>query len=198
MKSRLLIAPVLLAFAGPASGQQADTAASPPVQAPATDTVLVPRGPTPAGAFLRSVLIPGWGQGTVGSYWRGGIYFGGHIGNVFMLLKTRASLEEIRGREVRREAFVRDSLMEDDPEITAEEIAAAVEGDAVRAHAASLRGSREQQQEDWLVFGGFWLLANAVDAYVAAQLVDFPGDLIIRPRADRRLELGVAIPAGGR
>ncbi|MGH7555350.1 MAG: hypothetical protein ACREMQ_20295, partial [Longimicrobiales bacterium] len=33
------------------------------------------RGPSPRGAFLRSLLIPGWGQASVGSYTRGGIFF---------------------------------------------------------------------------------------------------------------------------
>lgn len=198
MRRHLLRAALLLVLTAPgAAAQVADTVPTQRRPVPA-DTFVAREGPTPAGAFLRSLLVPGWGQGAVDSYWRGGIYFGGHVGNVFALLKTRAKLEEVRSREDRREAFVRDSILEEDPDTPEEDIADALEADPILEHAAGLRSTRGQQQEDWLVWSAFWVLANAVDAYVAAQLADFPGDLIVRPATAGTLELGVALPMGRR
>lgn len=198
MRRIVVFAGLLVLSASSALAQQPDTAGAPRPAAATADTVLVPGGPTPAGAFLRSALVPGWGQGAVGSYWRGGIYFGGHLANVFMLLKTRGKLEEVRGREARRERMLRDSLLAENPELPSDSVALAIENDLVIGHAQGLQRSREQQQEDWLVWGAFWLLANAVDAYVAAQLADFPGDLILRPATAGTLELGVSLRPGGR
>lgn len=168
-------------------------------QAPAPDTLLVPAGPTPAGAMVRSVILPGWGQAAVGSPLRGGVYFLGHTVNVFMLLKTRARLGEIRSIAGRREGVLRDSVATANPDLSPEELAAlqaeATEDDAPLEGFRALEDSREQQREDWLVWGGFWLLAGAVDAYVAAQLSDFPADVIVRPGSRGALELGLSIGA---
>lgn len=194
-RRRVLLVAALLGLSTELVGQEPDTAAT--AGLPPADTVLR-MGPTPAGAFLRSLLIPGWGQGAVGSYWRGGVYFGGHVANTFMLVKTRGRLQEIRRVGARREGMVRDSVLTADPQAPPDSLAAAVERDLVVRRALALERSREQQQEDWLVWSAFWLLANAVDAYVAAQLADFPADVLVRPTTTGTLQVGIGIPAGRR
>lgn len=191
---------LLLVHPASATAQQADTTVTPVVQPPplAPDTLIVPRGPSPGGAFLRSLVVPGWGQGAVGSYVRGGIYFGGHLGNTFMLLKTRSRLSDVRQRVDRRAAFVTQQILLERPGLIAfpDSLAARVAADERVSELRGLESAREQQQEDWLVWSGFWLLANAVDAYVAAQLADFPAEVLAEPLEDRGVKLQVRVPVG--
>jgi hypothetical protein len=44
----------------------------------------------------------------------------------------------------------------------------------------SIRGlvsAREEQREDWIALGLFWVLISGIDAYVTAQLADFPASI---------------------
>jgi hypothetical protein len=47
---------------------------------------------SPMGAFLRSLVLPGWGQASVGRPVRGAFYFTMEAGSLWMLLKTQAKL----------------------------------------------------------------------------------------------------------
>lgn len=149
--------------------------------------------PSPTGAMLRSFALPGWGQASYDQYVRGGIYFAGHIGNSFMILKTLGKLKEANDVE--------------DAEVAAAEAAARAQGitdpDAIRAFVddtEAVRGirdliaAREQQREDWIAFGLFWMLVSGVDAFVTGHLADFP--VAIDAAVDRRqLMIRAAIPA---
>jgi len=76
-----------LAIPGPAHAQEAQAN----VALEAADSVEAPPStgrPSPGGAFLRSVLVPGWGQAASGSYGRAAFYFLAQAGNVWMAYKT--------------------------------------------------------------------------------------------------------------
>jgi hypothetical protein len=60
--------------------------------AAATDSV--PRRPvSPMGAFVRSLVIPGWGQAALGKTTRGAFYFTMEATSLWMLIKTQAKLD---------------------------------------------------------------------------------------------------------
>lgn len=155
----------------------------PPV-APLPEPSSAPTGVSPGGAFLRAVLVPGWGHASIGSYGRGGFYFLAEGITAYGLIKTRLRLGEARDRvdfreEVLRERAARDGLSE-------EELEALLDEDATLDDLGGLVNAREQQQEDWLAFGIFLLFLSGADAYVSAHLKDFPAPLQID-----------AVPAGG-
>ncbi len=181
------------------------------VRKPASDSTTLRRFPSPGGAFLRSVLIPGWGQAAYGAYFRGGVYFAAESGSWFMLLKTMGKLGEARDIESWRVGAVRDSIMA--AIATDEEVAEAYRrkpggieaavGQEVDGHPAvveirKLVDARKEQREDWIVLTLFWMLASGVDAFVNAHLSDFPARVNAEPRPDGRLDLGVRLPVGGR
>lgn len=62
-----------------------------------------------------------------------------------------------------------------------------------RTDAESLEDKRQELQ-DWAVLWGFNHLLAAAEAFVAAHLWDFPGELASRPWPDGRVGVGVRIP----
>lgn len=62
----------------PIAAQAAVESAGPPV--------------TPMGAFFRSLILPGWGQATVGRPVRGAFYFTMEAASLWMLFKTQSKL----------------------------------------------------------------------------------------------------------
>ena len=154
-------------------------------------------GVSPGGAFLRAVLLPGWGHASIGSYNRGAVYFAAEAATAFGLVKTRLRLSEARERLLLQEAFRRESLIRQgvtDPD----ELTTALEEDEVLQDLRGLVDAREQQQEDWAAVGIFLLLLSGADAYVSAHLKDFPTPLELNAASmgDGRMELsiGVQIP----
>ena len=53
-----------------------------------------PSGPSPMGAFVRSVLIPGWGQLAADQPVRAAFYFTAQAATVFMVLRTNARIDD--------------------------------------------------------------------------------------------------------
>jgi len=203
----LLAAIVLMTFAAPTA--LAAQELPEPIPLPA-DTVEPIQGPSPAGAFVRSLLVPGWGQAVYGAYVRGGVFFALQSGSWFMLLKTIGKLSEARSIEERRVGIVRDSLLAEaaeDPRLAERyQDPRALELDVQRAadkdeRVTAIRGlvrAREQQREDWIAMTIFVTLMSGVDALVNAHLADFPGRVVVDPGADGRITLGVSLPAGGK
>lgn len=218
---RLLLASVL-AFggAGTAAAQEPvprDTAA---VRADTSVTATVPQavgprapapvdttrhGPSPRGALLRSLVVPGWGQLAAGAYVRGPIYMAIGVTSWGMLGKT---IRKLGDAEDRRDAAVTaavDSLMTlvREDSLIAEQLKdpiafrEAVMGDSLVAHRTSLVEARRQQRQDWIAYTLFFTFLNALDAYVAAHLADFPGELDVQRRADGGVAVGMrlALPA---
>lgn len=179
------------------------------VKMPETDSLALRRFPSPGGAFLRSVLVPGWGQAAYGAYFRGGVYFAAEAGSWYMLLKTVAKLGEAKDIEAWRVRAVRDSVMAAigaNPEMAEQfkapgSLEAALEK-AVDEHpgvigSRKLVDARKEQREDWIVLTLFWMLASGVDAFVNAHLSDFPAKVNAESRPDGRFDLGVRVPVGG-
>lgn len=189
-----------LGAAAPAAGQKFPAEA---LDSIAADTL---RGPSPGGAFFRSMAVPGWGQASVGSYTRGAVWFAIQSASWYMLLKTIGELSEIRGIESRRVAAVTDSLNQ---MIATDSAAAAqlfdpiafdnaIAADPGVAAARDLIDARREHRQDWIVYTLFFTLMSGVDAYVTAHLNGFPDVLLIEPRSDGGLDLGVSVPVGSR
>lgn len=134
---------------------------------------------TPKGAFVRSLVFPGWGQSAIGSPGRGAVYFALEAGSVWMTLKSRQKLHYARER-ARWE----------------EELSTAPPTDRPREN--PLVGARQNQVEDWLTLSGFLLLFNAADAFVAAHLADFDRHIGTAPGRAGGVEIQASVPIGKR
>lgn len=192
----LTVLAVLVAVASPARGQERAAA---PTETAATADTATTRGVSPGGAFLRSMLIPGWGHAAVGDYVRGGFYFAAEAGTGWMLFKTLSFLDAAREKRDALETDARARLqargiMDPDSVTTLLE-----ENEALQA-AESLVRAREAQREDWLALGIFFLLLGGADAFVSSHLAGFPQpvniDAALAPGADR-VELTVSVPWNG-
>lgn len=176
-RSLPLLAAVLaaLAAAPSLSAQEPDTVVVVP-GAPGSDDLELPEldeGTTPGGAFLRAVLLPGWGHASIGAYTRGGFYFAVETATAYMLVRNfrrRGAAEDVVDL---REAALRARLAREgvtDPEAIAERLD---EDEAVR-RARGLVEARGQQIEDWVALGIFLVFLSGADAFVSAHLADFP------------------------
>lgn len=190
----LLAAAAIPVLAAPASAQERT---SPPDTAARSDSVEV----SPGGAFLRSLLVPGWGHAAVGSYTRGGFYFITSGGTVWMIYKTARFLGAARDRTEAVEELVESGLRARGV-TSPDSIATALENDPRVGAARDLAEVRSQQREDWIAFGVFWLLLNGTDAFVSAHLADFPEPIEVEtsgvPGEGGRIEVRVSVPVGGR
>lgn len=185
------------------------------VQATEPEGTVQPTGPSPGGAFLRSLIVPGWGQAAYDANIRGAVFFGMQTGSWFMIAKTVARLGEARDIEERRVAavgaMVRDSLLlaaeedkklaeryQNDPFALERDVAAGVDEDESVQGIRSLVDARRQQREDWIALTLFLTLASGVDAFVNAHLSDFPARVIAEPSGDGGVSVGLRIPVSGR
>lgn len=201
MQSRwiLLLLPFLVMTAAPAAAQDAPRRAA--------DQDSIARLPSPAGAMIRSFVIPGWGQAYAGSYTRGSIYVAAQSASWYMMLRTIAKLNIARETERRLVRIAQDSVLRDaasDLERLEElldnpsALDAEVEDDAAVQSVRGLVDSREEQREDWIAWVLFWTLASGVDAFVGAHLADFPAGVSAEPGSDGGLDLRISVPVGGR
>jgi hypothetical protein len=178
----------VLLLAAPLGAQEV-----PPPQA--TDTVrAAPAGPSPRGAFLRAVAFPGWGHASIGAYHRGAFYFVLQGASSWMLLRTRHRFSEAGARLAWRSEVVRADLTASGTTDEGE-ILKALDADAGLKDLRDLQEARRQQREDWTSVTLFLMLLSGVDAYVSAQLRNFPAPLTLeaQPVGSGRLELSVGI-----
>ena len=163
------------------------------------DSTLSPLLPTtasvsPGGAFLRAVLVPGWGHVSIGANARAGAYFAIESAVAYGIIRTRRRISEAASRSNFRELLLREDLTTKgitDPN----QIENALESDATLADLKSLGESRSDQQEDLVAFGLFLLFLSGADAFVSAHLKDFPDPIAIEggPTNDGRLEIGLKL-----
>ena len=193
---KLALASLLgLALAVPTMGGAQEVPPAPePAEELAADSVVSSPGIAPSGAFLRAVLLPGWGHSSIGSYTRGGFYFAAETTTGWGLLRTIRRLTETRQRITFREETLRAELADlgtTDPD----EIQAALDDDAVLEEFNDLLAAREDQQEDWAALGVFLLFLAGADAFVSAHLADFPTPITIdaQPLPGGRVELSVGV-----
>lgn len=143
----------------------------------ASDTVLA-QGPerSPGGAFIRSLVIPGWGQAWVGAPIRGGIYFAIESAAAWMVFKTANQLEDARAEQDFLQGI---GVLELDQK-------------------TGLVTAREDQLEDWITFSVFMLFFSGADAYVAGYLADFSEHVGVVPEPGGTVNIEATIPIGGR
>lgn len=158
-------------------------------------------GPSPRSAMLKSLVLPGWGQFSAGSYVRGSIYMAIGLSSWGMLGKTIHKLGQAEERRdvavaaaldslitlVRQDSLVAEQLK--DPLVFRE----AVMQDSLVAHRTNLVDARRQQRQDWIAYTAFFTFLNALDAYVAAHLTDFPAELDVERRADGGVTVGMRL-----
>ncbi len=169
----------------PSEAQQIPPSQAAPVQA--ADSIPARSGPSPGGAFLRSMVLPGWGQAASGAHSRAVFYVLVESSSAYMVIKTQGTLTAARERlAFREEAAERRARAQGimDPD----SIRAFVDADEGVEDARALEESRTQQREDWLAFGLFMLLLGGADAFVSAHLSDFPEALTVEARS---------LPGGG-
>ena len=189
-----LLAVAALAIPGEARAQEAQ----PNVQPEAADSAEASPStgrPSPGGAFLRSVLVPGWGQASSGSYGRAAFYFLAQAGNAWMAYKTRSLRDSARRRQ---------RLLEDAK--TAELVRGGVDPEALQGRLADdpriedirlLATARDEQMEDWVALTVFFVFFGGADAFVSAHLAEFPVPLTVEPVAGpsgMAFEVGVSLP----
>jgi hypothetical protein len=175
-----------------AAGQQGQQPGQP--QFFEADSTFLPRAEvevvepvTPRGAFLRALVLPGWGHVATQTYTRGGFYAAAQSGSLWMLgtaIRRRSDAKALVRAEriVVRSRF--DAMGMSDPD----SISVAVAADPSVRSWEALEEARGQQVEDWAAVSIFIVLLSAADAYVSAHLMDFP-----EPRAFR----AVPIPESG-
>lgn len=191
----LLVAPVGSDLRAQEVADTADLLAPPAAQA-LPDTADDGR-PSPGGAFLRAIALPGWGHASIGSYTRGGFYFLAQSATAWMMVRVRQRIAAAEDLRELREARVRAELAAEGVEDPVE-IEEALDGDEGVSAARSLVSARDQQFEDWLALGIFLVFLSGADAFVSAHLADFPEPvrLDLRPVGER-WEVGVSVPVGG-
>lgn len=178
-----------------------------PAYAQRTDSAAVAdstqRGISPGKAFLRSVLVPGWGQLSVGAEKRAAVFVALQSASYYMLVKTIKKLADAQDRQNQFRSVFSDTLrarMQRDTALnrrlsSADSFRVAVEADSSVISTGSLVNSRRQQRQDWIAYTLFLTLASGVDAFVAAHLADFPAVITARPATPRGgMEIEVAVP----
>jgi hypothetical protein len=164
--------------------------------ADSTVSVLLPTpaSVTPGSAFLRAVVVPGWGHVSIGANARAGVYFAIESAVAYGIIRTRRRISEAASRANFRETLLRENL--NTQGITeANQIEGALESDATLVDLKNLREARGEQQEDLVAFGLFLLFLSGADAFVSAHLKDFPDPIAIEggPTNDGRLEIGLRL-----
>lgn len=131
---------------------------------------------SPRGAFLRSLVLPGWGQSEIGAPERGIIYFALEAGSLWMVYKSDRKLSEAR----RRELYLRET------------------GQLPVGTETGLVRDRRAQREDWITLSVFWLFFSGADAFVGAYLRDFDASVGVSPDEDGAVRLQATVPVGGK
>lgn len=144
---------------------------------------------SPRGAFVRSLVFPGWGQMASGAPTRGAFFVGAQGGSYWMLGRTLLRQRQaIRFRDraeedVRRELTHLGIQSPDSLRLLARQDARVVQRDSL----VSMRGD---QVEDWVALSIFLAFLSATDALVSSHMARFPEPLGMSPSAIRRADGG--------
>jgi hypothetical protein len=170
-----------------------------PVAAP-----IPPEGLAPRTAFVRALLVPGWGHFSMGETRRGMVYLTLQATSWAMLGKTMYKLGEARDAERPLAAAAADSLAQAMSADTA--LARRLQNEQAYQNALltfpgltearALARSRQRHRQDWITYTLVITFAAAVDAYVTAHLADFPAEITATRSYDQGLSVGVRLPAG--
>jgi len=169
---------------------------------PESDTVRI----SPRAAFIRSLLVPGWGQFSVGSYKRGAVFVALQGTSAFMVVRTQIRVNDAKDLVAERTAAAVDSLnrLIDTDTAAARLLSrpgafqAAVDSTPGVRRARGLVESRRNQRQDWVTYLIVSTLASGVDAFVSAHLADFPAEIEPEARPDGSAALKFTVPVGRR
>jgi hypothetical protein len=163
---------------------------------------------TPARAFVRSLLVPGWGQFSMGATLRGSIYASLQGASAVMLAKTQIKISDARNDASTLRKTAVDSLIafaqarKDTALIrkysNPDSVTEVANTTFAVADKESLVKARVKQREDWITYFLFFTLASGVDAFVGAHLSDFPGTVTAEPIPAGGMRLRLDFPLGGR
>jgi hypothetical protein len=182
----LLAVPLVLAAAAPARAQVNDSLRigerqrNPPPhdsvtrRLPITDSLQQQYRVSPRGAFFRSLILPGWGQSSIGASGRGAVYFALESGSLWMLYKADQKLDEAKRLEQQR----RD------------------EGLLAPDRTLPLVRARRNEREDWITLSVFWFFFSGADAFVSAYLRDFDTHVEVQPAPTGGVQFGAEVPIG--
>jgi hypothetical protein len=169
---------------------------------PETDTLRI----SPGTAFVRSLLVPGWGQFSIGSYTRGAIFVALQGTSAYMVVRTQLRLDDAKDLLDERTREAIEDLNERIATDTtlARELSAPGAFDAAIDSTTSVRRtrglveSRRNQRQDWIVYLVVFTLASGVDAFVSAHLADFPARIEPEARPNGGAALKFTVPVGRR
>ncbi|HSU14795.1 DUF5683 domain-containing protein [Longimicrobium sp.] len=148
-----------------------DTARASRRRAAAADTTGQRYRISPKSAFLRSLVLPGWGQSSIGAPGRGAVYFALEAGSLWMVYKSNQKLQEAKELQTARRE---QGLLEPDRVLP-----------LVRA--------RRNEREDWITLSVFWFFFSGADAFVAAHLRDFDAHVGAAPNGGAQLRVNVPL-----
>jgi hypothetical protein len=174
-------------------GGRAQERPTPAVQDPAQ------LGPvTPAGAFMRSFLLPGWGHVAVGSPTRGAFYLTAQSATGWMIWRSEMGRRSARQSRMLELRSVQDDLRRSGVSSPDSLRFLAERSPRVRPW-DELTETRAEQVEDWAALGIFLVFLGATDALVSAHLANFPEplELDIGPQGGGAWHLGFRLPIGG-
>ncbi|HYH79079.1 MAG TPA: DUF5683 domain-containing protein [Longimicrobium sp.] len=129
---------------------------------------------SPRSAFLRSLVLPGWGQSSIGASGRGAVYFALESGSLWMLYKADQKLDEAKRLEQSR----RD------------------EGLLQPGQPLPLVRARRNEREDWITLSVFWFFFSGADAFVSAYLRDFDSHVDVGAAPTGGVQFGAVVPLG--
>jgi hypothetical protein len=151
-----------------------DTARASRRRAAAADTVGTHYRISPKQAFFRSLLIPGWGQSSIGAPGRGAVYFALESGSLWMFYKSNQKLQEAKElQQAQRDA-----------------------GILQPTQTLPLVRARRNEREDWITLSVFWFFFSGADAFVSAYLRDFDRHVGVQPGPNGGAQLQVNVPLG--
>jgi hypothetical protein len=169
LTSGFLTAVLLAMLAVPASAQQIPAGSPMPQEDPELEI-------SPRSAFLRSLVLPGWGQAYAGAPGRGAVYFSLAGGSVWMAHVARRQLQDAR----REQEWLREIGQ------------LAPDGETEFAIA------RARHFEDWAALSLFLFFLSGADAYVAAHLADFEDRIGVLPSPEGAVQFRATLPVGRR
>ena len=168
MRRSLLIAVVLATCWLPAAWAQIPTLPTRPGDPADTVTVdpfRIHPPISPLGGLWRSILLPGWGQSILRRRVTGAFFVAWEGLALTMTLKSIHQLDYLR------------TVATEDDEESLERV-----------------DSKEAEVQDWAILLAFNHLLAGAEAFVAAQLWDFPEELRVQAHSDGSLRLHVSIP----
>ncbi|MFN2398111.1 MAG: hypothetical protein ABR543_05640 [Gemmatimonadaceae bacterium] len=124
---------------------------------------------SPRSAFLRSLVLPGWGQAALNRPTAGAAFSFLEFLSATMVFRSKQKLDRAR-------RFGRDSVV-----VFIDTSATPDSAVKVPHPLLGLVAPRRQQVEDWIAVMAANHLFAAADAFVAAHLWDMPGEISARP-----------------